>query len=79
MQVEGFVDGLAPVEEGEVLEAFLDGEDGFWVVGGFGGAAGFGEVIVFVRAGEHFGAVGVESRSVAVAEGFDAAHVWMAG
>lgn len=78
MQVKSFVDGLAPVGDGEVLEAFLDGEDGFWFVGadgGFGGAAGFGEVVVFVRAGEHFGAVGVEGRAVAVAEGFGAAHV----
>jgi hypothetical protein len=62
VQVEGFVDGEAPVVEGGVLEAFLDCEEGF----------GVGGVCVFV--GEHFGAVGVGG--VGLAEGFGAAHCW---
>lgn len=55
MEVESFVDGLVPVEEGLVLEALLDGEVRLGV-GGFGG----GEWRrVFLLAGERFGVFGI--------------------
>lgn len=66
VEVEGFVDGLVPVEEGLVLEAFLDGEVclGMGVVGRGVWGGGFVE--------GHFGAVGV--RGVRLAGGFGSAH-----
>lgn len=55
MELEGFVDGLVPMEEGLVLEAFLDGEERLRV-GGVGGGGVRGGVFLF--AGERFGAFG---------------------
>lgn len=55
VEVESFVDGLVPVEEGLVLEALLDGKVRLGV-GGFGG----GEWRrVFLLAGERFGVFGI--------------------
>lgn len=68
VEVEGFVDGLVPVEEGLVLEAFLDGEVGLGmgVIGGGVGVRGGGLV------GERFGVFGVGGAGSA--GGFGAAH-----
>lgn len=55
MELEGFVDGLVPMEEGLVLEAFLDGEERLRV-GGLGGGGVRGGVLLL--AGERFGVLG---------------------